>query len=103
AARRQGDRAFRLARSSGPGRLRQKSRPVGGFFNYSEILFAPGTVEIPVLVDPLEAVRAEEIALALDEIGGAKRLRKTVEIAERRAQCRQRQASERRLGDDLAK
>ena len=43
-------------------------------------------------VDALEAVRAEEIALRLDEIGGAARLPEGIEIAERRRQRRNRQA-----------
>ena len=44
---------------------------------------APGTVEITILIDTLEAVRTEEVALALNEIGRAERLREAVEIAER--------------------
>ena len=47
------------------------------------LLLAPGAVEIAFRIKPLEAVGAEEIALGLDEIGGAAGLAVAVEIGER--------------------
>jgi hypothetical protein len=44
---------------------------------------APGAVEVAFRVQALEAVGAEEIALGLDEIGGAAGLAIAVEVSQR--------------------
>jgi hypothetical protein len=60
-------------------------------------------VEITVLVNALEAVRAEEVALTLNDIGRTLRLRKAVEVAQCRTKCRKRQTRKCCLCNDLAK
>ena len=51
---------------------------------FSGRVAAPGTVVGARLVDPLEAVRAEEVALRLEQVRGGARGAHHVEIAERR-------------------
>jgi len=46
-----------------------------------KLLVAPWAVEVTVLVNALEAVRAEKVALTLNDIGSTLRLRKAVEVA----------------------
>ena len=58
---------------------------------------APGPVVRAGLVDPLEAVRTEEVALRLQQVRGGPRRAHHVEIAERRRQRRRRDPRQRRL------
>jgi len=60
-------------------------------------------VVLAVLIDALEAVGAEIVALRLDEVRGAARLTERVEVAECRRQCRDRQAIDGRMGHNAAK
>ena len=63
---------------------------------------APGAVEGAGAVDALEAVRAEEVALRLQQVGGGAAGAHHVEVAERRRQRRRGDARQRRLGDHAA-
>ena len=49
-------------------------------------------MEVALGVEALEAVGAEEVALRLDQVGGAAGLAVAVEIGERRGERRHRQA-----------
>ena len=67
---------------------------------FSPFGITPGSVKYPLFAHPLEAMGAEEIALGLDEIGGAACPAIAVEIGKSRRQCRHRRSCQGGAGHD---